>query len=66
MPPQPEQGDELDQAAESSSGNKLLERYKRWQQRRQQSAQNEAEQPTTEPNSDRIDVFSIAQLRRDG
>lgn len=41
---------------EPSTGNKLLERYKRWQQRRQ-SNQPEAEQPVPESDSEQVDVF---------
>jgi hypothetical protein len=60
MPQQPAQSDELDKAAESSPGNKLLERYKRWQRRRQ-AAQSEVKTPTPEPESDRVDVFLSPQ-----
>jgi hypothetical protein len=45
-----------DDSTEPSTGNKLLERYKRWQQRRQLN-QPEAEQPIPEPDSGRVDVF---------
>ena len=45
-----------DESTQQSTGNKLLERYKRWQQRRQ-STQPEAKQPIVAPNSDRVDVF---------
>jgi len=53
LPPEAEQQEET---ADSTTGNKLLERYKQWQKRRQ-SAQQKSEQPIPEPDSDRVDVF---------
>ena len=45
-----------DESIKPSTGNKLLERYKRWQQRRRLTSP-ESEQPIPAPNSDRVDVF---------